>query len=196
MLSSCTLPENFTTFLDAVGKQPLRHGKRLKAKVHELQRIIEDLVKDNKNYHRRLIKIENSQRTLKTRTNILRETLSQAGLASGSSNNEAYQSGSKAGVNTNSNNNMNNGRLSKRMGSLEKTMQQYVITLENLNDKVGAVEELQESSTQLFRALETLETKYDDRVTELQTGLARLESSVSSALVVNEDLKEQQVSLA
>ncbi|CAL8143625.1 unnamed protein product [Orchesella dallaii] len=191
------MEEHFITeaLKESVGK-PLRHKKRLKAKVHELQTIVQDLVKDNKNYGRRLMKIENSQRSLKSMTNNLRETLlASSGLIStttgnGNSHNDVFhRSGSNGNVNTN---NGNGGRVTRRMESLEKTMQEYVITLENLNDKVGAVEELQESSTQLFRALETLETKYDERVTELQTGLARLESSVSSVLVVNEDVKEQQ----
>lgn len=152
--------------------------------------MVQDLLQNNKNHHKRLTKLESSQKYLKSITSALKETLSGAGLGLVANN-----SNNRIKRNILQEDDITDKHISKRMTSLEKTMQEYILTLENLNDKVGTVEELQESSTQLFRSLESLEKKYDDRVTELQTGVARMESSVSSMQTVNEDLKEQQVSL-
>lgn len=79
------------------------------------------------------------------------------------------------------------------LNNLKKTMQEYTITLESLSDKVEGMDELQETTKELFRSLEQLEKKYDDRVAEMQTGLARVESGMSGVVVSSEDLKEQQV---
>lgn len=160
---------------DAVGKHGniLRHHqshKRLKSKIYQLQKTIDDLSESNKNHERRLSKMEVSQRTLKS---LITSTSSTVGSRRQQRSLDGYQRDS--------------------LNSLKKTMQDYTLTLESLNDKVEGMDELQESTKELFRSLEQLEKKYDDRVAEMQTGLARMESGMSGLVVSTEDLKEQQV---
>jgi len=85
------------------------------------------------------------------------------------------------------------GPVDSRLSRVEQTMTEYTLTLQNLGDKVNVLNELQESTTQLFSALEGLETRYDEKLTDMQTSLAKIEASVSSVTNTNEDLKEQQV---
>ena len=80
-----------------------------------------------------------------------------------------------------------------RVNALEKSLSDYANTLQDVNDKVDSLAHLRESTTQLFTALEALETKYDERLTEMQTGLSRMEASVSKASITNDELQEQQV---
>ncbi|CAG7817704.1 unnamed protein product [Allacma fusca] len=87
----------------------------------------------------------------------------------------------------------NQASNSYRINILEKDLKDYSNTLQGLSFKLSSVMDIRESSKQLFTAMEGLETKYDERLTEMQTGLARLEASVSQASITNDELKEQQI---
>lgn len=80
-----------------------------------------------------------------------------------------------------------------RLVALEKVVSDFTYSVDRVNDKVSALNELHESTSQLFTALENLETKYDARLNDMQTTLAQMEASVSSVAVNTEDLKEQLV---
>lgn len=83
--------------------------------------------------------------------------------------------------------------MEKRLLGLEDTMRHYTLSLQNVGDKVNVVNGLQESTNQLFSAMEDLEIRYDDKFLDMHTTLVKVETSVNGISNSNEDLKEQQV---
>jgi chromosome segregation ATPase len=154
---------------------PTRHGRKLRDKLREINRAVKQLAQDHYRFHKRLVKVEGSQRQLKrTVTNIKQQMVPET------KDSTAHEENSST-------------KLDSRLSGVEHTISEYTLSLQNLGEKVNVLNELQESTSQLFGALEGLETRYDEKLTDMQTSLAKIEASVSAVSNSNEDIKEQQV---
>lgn len=85
-----------------------------------------------------------------------------------------------------------NIEINQSLLPIEKSIENHTNTFELMDNKLEGLTTLYETTRSIFTSLESLENKYDIKITDLQTSMAKLEVGINTISITTDELKEQQ----